>query len=194
MGNIQNLISVLIASVTLFVTDANAGISFDGYIKAQQALIEAQRKSPDHLIRLTDQKGNLAFAVLNYNKFHTVLTEIEGDAKESDKLKDLYVLTELILRSYSPTFFDTRSPRFAKKDNPYTLETEYLSNMEILLEIICKMSKNGDYKSASDTLQQTLKQFSSILSGQIHKGIFSNNGVAEAKRILAKLDKPYPNR
>lgn len=189
MGYIQTLTSVVIVAVTLFVSDANASVSFDGYIKAQQNLIDAQRNSPNHIIRLTDQQDNLAFAVLNYDKFESVLIEIKGDIKKGDKLRELLILTELIFRSYSPTFIDANSPSFAKKGNQYIFETEYLSTEKILLRIFTEMSKNSEYISIADTLQQTLKQFLSILSGQIQEKIFSKNGVAEANIILSIFDK-----
>lgn len=180
----KSTLVIIIIKLIFLVSYADAGVIFDRYIKAEQSLIEVQRKNQDQIITLTGQQSDLASAAIGYERFALALNEIKNDKYKGSKLSDLYVLTELVRRAYSPTFIEPNSPRFAVNGKQYIFEMEYLATDKIFFSIITEMIRNDDYKPVSDSLQQTLKQFLSILSSQINKGIFSKKGAAEANRIL----------
>jgi hypothetical protein len=187
---------VLVASIiaVLLPATGNAGELLNHYNQDLQKLVSEQAKSPNKVIRFTDDTGPIARVVLNISRVNSVLAEIETEINQLKTLSALSKSMQVVTGKYESAF--------AEKGQLY--EEEYLAAFEVSLAVVKKaveatLQSIKTVKPTDPEMSKSLDAVAkfahtapalmiSVLTRMIDAGKFSQKGVVEAKYIVASFN------
>lgn len=167
---------IILATYLIFISfSAFAGVEFESIQADITSYLQEQGKTPNHIIRYSDENGNVARLVLDPSRIGKVLTELSGEINQAASSKALVDMYKPVAENYERAFSEV----------PGKYDAEYLDMQESMFRVIMagvkplqsidvSQIKDKDIRVMIEGVQKMMKSLPKLMLGSFEQQIKTN--------------------